>query len=83
MIHPLINPDSPHYSMVDGVEAIERIEQMYSKEDIMAWCKISAMKYRLRIGNKDDVLKEATKIKGFEAYYRYLSKGLDDGLGDD
>ena len=71
-IHPLLNPDSPHYKMVDGVEAIERMEQMYSTEDLMGWAKISAMKYRLRIGNKDDVLKEAVKIAGYEAYYKYL-----------
>lgn len=70
--HPLLNPDSPHYKMIDGVEAIERMEQMYSTEDLMAWAKITAMKYRLRIGNKDDVVKEATKIAGFEAYYKYL-----------
>jgi hypothetical protein len=76
MPHPLLNPDSKHYQMVDGVEAVLRMEQMYSVEDLMAWCKISAMKYRLRIGNKDDVVKEATKIQGYEAYYRYLENKL-------
>jgi len=70
--HPLLNPASPHYSMVDGVEAIERMEQMYSTEDLMAWAKISAMKYRLRIGGKDDVEKEAKKIATYEEYYKYL-----------
>lgn len=76
--HPLKNPDSKHYSMVDGIEAVDRLEQMYSREDLMAWAKISAMKYRLRIGNKDDVSKEATKIKTFEAYYKHL-----ESLGDE
>jgi len=70
--HPLLNPESKHYSMVDDVEAIERMEQMYSVEDRMAWAKLTAMKYRLRIGNKDDVAKEAEKIATYEAYYRYL-----------
>jgi len=70
--HPLKNPDSKHYQMIDGKEAIERLEQMYSIEELMAWAKISAMKYRLRIANKDAVEKEAVKIKGFEAYYAYL-----------
>lgn len=32
MNHPLLNPDSKHYSMVDGVEAITRLEEMYPKE---------------------------------------------------
>lgn len=76
--HPLKNHDSKHYSMVDGIEAVDRLEQMYSREDLMAWAKISAMKYRLRIGNKDDVAKEATKIKTFEAYYKHL-----EALGDE
>ena len=70
--HPLLNQDSKHYSMVDDVEAIERMEQMYSSSDLMAWAKLSAMKYRLRIGSKDDVTKEAKKIETYEAYYSYL-----------
>ena len=73
--HPLLNPDSKHYSMVDNVEAIVRMEQMYSTEELMVWANITAMKYRLRIGNKDDVVKEAKKIETYEAYYTYL-KGL-------
>ena len=71
-VHPLLNPDSKHYSMVDDVEAIVRMEQMYSTEELMVWAKITSMKYRLRIGNKDDVLKEAKKLLGYEAYYKYL-----------
>ena len=72
MNHPLKNPESKHYQMIDGIEAVERLEQMYSKEELAVWAKISAMKYRLRIANKDAVEKEATKIRGFEAYYKYL-----------
>ena len=73
MKHPLLNPDSKHYSMIDGVEAVQRLEEMYTPEELMIWAKITAMKYRLRIGNKDDANKEATKIKTYEAYYTYLS----------
>ena len=42
--HPLLNPESNHYQMVDSVEAITRMEQMYSNEDLMAWAKLNAMK---------------------------------------
>ena len=73
--HPLLNPESKHYHMVDDVEAITRMEQMYSVEDLMAWAKINAMKYRLRIGNKDASEKEVTKLLGYEAYYTYLKDG--------
>lgn len=72
--HPLLNPESTHYGMCDGVEAILRLEQMYTTEELMAWSKISAMKYRLRIGNKDAPEKEVAKIRTFEAYYQYLSQ---------
>lgn len=70
--HPLLNPDSKHYSMVDGVEAIVRMEQMFSKDELMIWAKMTAMKYRLRVGRKDDAAKEVKKIETYEAYYRYL-----------
>jgi len=72
MNNPLINPESTHYQMFDGVESIDRLEEMYSTEELASWAKISAMKYRLRIGHKDDVKKEVTKILGFEDYYKYL-----------
>ena len=70
--HPLLNPDSPHYEMVDGREAIEYMESLYTTIQLMDWAECSAMKYRLRIGKKDNSEKEVAKIKSFEAYYRYL-----------
>jgi len=75
-LHPLLNPSSPHYSMVDGVEAIERMEQMYGTLELMHWAKITAMKYRLRIGKKDSVEGDAKKIATYEAYYEYLGSKL-------
>jgi hypothetical protein len=70
--HPLLNPESKHYAMVGGVEAIELMEKMFTRNELMAWAKLTAMKYRLRIGGKDAPEKEITKIKTFENYYRYL-----------
>lgn len=70
--HPLVNPESTHYQMVGGVESIEYMEAIFSTEELMAWAKLTAMSYRMRIGKKDDVVKEAHKIKTFEAYYEYL-----------
>ena len=75
--HPLLNEDSKHYSMVDGVESIERMEQMYTIPELMAWAKLTAMKYRLRIGNKDAAEQEVKKIQTYEAYYEYLKGKLD------
>ena len=73
MKHPLLNPESTHYSMADGVEAVTRLEEMYTYEELAVWAKITAMKYRLRIGHKDDPLKEVKKIQTYEAYYQYLN----------
>lgn len=70
--HPLLNPDSKHYEMIGGVQAIELLEAMYTVDELMAWAKLNAMKYRLRIGDKDDPEKEIAKIKTYEAYWRYL-----------
>jgi hypothetical protein len=74
--HPLLNPDSKHYSMVDNIEAITRMEQMYSIEELMVWANLTAMKYRLRIGKKDGADKEVKKIATYEAYYKYLERKL-------
>lgn len=76
MKHPLLNKDSKHYTMVDGVEAIDIMEKLYTTEELMVWSKISSFKYRLRIANKDDVTKEANKIKTYEEYYLYLQNKL-------
>ena len=76
--HPLLNPESKHYTMIGGIEAISLMEMMFTTEELMTWAKLTSMKYRLRIGNKDDVVKEAKKIETYEAYYNYLKDKLDD-----
>lgn len=70
--HPLINSDSPHYEMIGGLQSIELMEKMFTRDELMAWAKITAMKYRMRIGDKDHPEKEVKKIKTYEDYYRYL-----------
>ena len=72
--HPLLNAESSHYSMVDSVEAIERMEQMYTTAELMVWANLTAMKYRLRIGNKGSAESDAKKIMTYENYYAYLSE---------
>ena len=72
MVHPLLNPESSHYAMVDGREAVTLLESMFTVEELKSWSKITSMKYRLRVGKKDDPAKELLKIKTFEDYYKYL-----------
>jgi hypothetical protein len=72
--HPLINPESKHYSMFDGTEAIARMEQLFTTEELMIWAKITSFKYRLRIGKKEQVdsQSDVKKILTYENYYKYL-----------
>ncbi len=76
-IHPLLNPDSPHYKMFDDTEAVENLELIMTTQELMGWARGNVYKYRFRIGNKDDPTKEVNKILSYEAYYKYL-KELDE-----
>lgn len=73
MTHPLINSDSRHYQMVDGVESISLMESMFTREEMMIWAKITSYKYRFRLGKKDDDLKDIKKMKTYEDYYKWLA----------
>ena len=74
MTHPLLNPDSPHYQLWSGKESIEVIESTLSTEELISGCKFNILKYRLRIGKKDDIEKDMQKIKTYEAYLAYLQQ---------
>ena len=77
--HPLINEESSHYAMFDDVQAIERFEEMFSIEELMAWAKLNSFKYRFRVGNKGDSvdwISDIKKIQTYEAYYKYLQDKL-------
>jgi len=82
--HPLLNSESNHYKMFDGIEAIEALEAIMTKTELMAWCRGNVYKYRLRIASKKQggsiekgILSDAKKIATYEAYYKYLKERLD------
>lgn len=70
--HPLLNTESSHYALLGGIEAIEVLEAMFSKEELMAWAKLNWFKYKLRLGQKDAIEKELKKMETYAAYYEYL-----------
>ena len=76
-VHPLLNASSTHYNMFDGLEAIEVLEAVMTTDELKAWCRGNIYKYRLRLGNKDDVSGEVKKIRTYEAYYKYLENKND------
>jgi hypothetical protein len=75
--HPLLNPNSSHYAMFDGLEAITILEQIMTVTELLAWCRGNIYKYRLRIGNKGNGASDLKKIETYEAYYKYLKGKLD------
>jgi len=73
-IHPLINPDSPHYDSIEGLDpAIQRFERDETVKDLMAWAKITKRKYddpgRANKGQQD---KDIRKSKTYGDYYEML-----------
>lgn len=57
-----------HYNKYP-IETIEIIERIYGPEKTALWCEITALKYRLRMGNKpnEDLLKDINKEQWYLA----------------
>ena len=70
--HPLKNEASKHYELWKDLEVIELIEKVLTKEELIGACKFNILKYRLRVGNKDETGKELQKIKDYENYLKFL-----------
>jgi len=73
MEHPLKNSDSPHYEIF-GYQTISDFEKLFTKEELMAWAKITYYKYMFRLGKKDAVDKDLKKMRTYEDYYNYLKE---------
>lgn len=78
---PLVNPESKHYEMIGGKQSVEYMEQMFTREEMMAWAKVTAMKYALRAGRKnitgtldESILSDIHKKISYEDYYKYLEE---------
>ena len=69
MLHPLINEDSPHYENEHGEVAIQEFEHEYTVNEMIAWAKITAAKYRFRRNMKG--VKESDDKK-YLTYMNYL-----------
>lgn len=83
-LHPLINPDSPHYDKEDGKVAIEELEKELSIREMIGFVKGNIFKYKWRMGAKDSEQKETRKIETYVAYqnelYGLLPLGIDDRI---
>jgi len=74
MEHPLINDDSSGHYGLFGHQTIDDFEKLFTKEELMAWAKITYYKYMFRLGKKDAVDKDLKKMRTYEDYYNYLKE---------
>lgn len=57
------------------VEPIKVMEKMFTKEELKGFIKGNILKYRLRMGHKDDIQKEMDKIRTYEQWLAKLERG--------
>lgn len=66
-----------HYSVFDGIEAIEIIASSLTLSEFRGYCFGNLLKYRLRVGKKDDVKQELGKADKYQELfdkYQHLCK---------
>ena len=63
-----------HY-LESVVEPIKVMEKLFTKEELKGFIKGNILKYRLRMGHKDDIQKEMDKIRVYEQWLVKLERG--------
>nr|DAT69192.1 MAG TPA: nucelotide kinase [Caudoviricetes sp.] len=63
-----------HY-LESVVEPIKVMEKLFTKEELKGFIKGNILKYRLRMGHKDDIQKEMDKIRIYEQWLAKLERG--------
>ena len=63
-----------HY-LESVVERIKVMEKLFTKVELKGVVKGSILKYRLRMGHKDDIQKEMDKIRVYEQWLAKLERG--------
>ena len=64
-----------HYAVFDDIEAIEVIARSMTQEMFKGYCFGNLLKYRLRVGGKDEVMQELAKSDKYKELYEKF-KGL-------
>jgi hypothetical protein len=60
------NQKSKHYELWEDFEAIDVIKLVLTEEEYRGFLKGNILKYQLRLGKKDEVLKEIEKIEDYQ-----------------
>ena len=52
------------------IETIDMMERIWGKSAVKLWCEMTAFKYRMRLGHKDDINQDLKK----ESWYLQKAK---------
>lgn len=69
-----VDKHDKHY-LESVVEPIKVMEKLFTKEELKGFIKGNILKYRLRMGHKDDIQKEMDKIRVYEQWLVRLERG--------
>lgn len=69
-----VGKNDKHY-LESVVEPIKVMEKLFTKEELKGFIKGNILKYRLRMGHKDDIQKEMDKIRVYEQWLVKLERG--------
>jgi hypothetical protein len=58
-----------HYDIIDDFTALEMIARSSTVEEFRGFCKGNIIKYRMRVGKKDDVTQEVAKAENYKLIY--------------
>lgn len=69
-----------HYNSEVFPQAIDMMLQLFSKNDVLAFCKLNAFKYRMRCGlkNSDKIVEDIEKAMWYENKYKELNTNSSD-----
>jgi hypothetical protein len=73
----------PHYNKYD-VEVIEMMRRIWGDEEVRIWCKLTAFKYRMRLGEKpkNPIEQDLKKEKYYLDYAKELKDNTNPKVGD-
>lgn len=71
-LHPLINPNSPHYDGDNRKSAIEELEEVMTVYKMIGACEFNIFKYEYRKERKGVKEEDEYKIKTYRDYRQLL-----------
>lgn len=71
MVHPLINKSSMHYNSAEKT-AIEMMEEMFTVNEMVAFCEVNIFKYNYRKDHKGQLNSDIAKIATYQNYLLLL-----------